>query len=177
MKQILKKLDIEDIESIFNKTRDIDKFIDEYRELIIWINIKYPSFKHQIEKDYWIKRIIKEHDEILMDLRSMIKGEIKEPEYLLHNKEQVERMLKIEPITEEPLVRMNTYENLTTEELINQIRSLNQIQIYSVYEDWCVQLFDLSVCPNDIDVSCNWEGSGKDLKKVLIRALEYIVED
>lgn len=82
---------------------------------------------------------------------------------------------KVKLVIEEGEV--NTYEDLTTEELIKQIRSHNQIQIYTVYEDWCVQLFELSICPNDIDVSCNWEGSDKDLKKVLIRALEHSVED
>lgn len=72
---------------------------------------------------------------------------------------------------------MNTYESLTTEELIKQLRIYNQIQIYSVYEKWCVQLFDLSICPNEINVSCIWEDSDKNLKKVLIRAVEHIVED
>ncbi|NFI02404.1 hypothetical protein FDB15_17415 [Clostridium botulinum] len=72
---------------------------------------------------------------------------------------------------------MNTYERLTAEELLKEIRSHNQIQIYTVYEEWYIQLFDLSICPNDINASCNWEDSDKDLKKVLIRAVEHIVED
>jgi putative transcriptional regulator len=70
-----------------------------------------------------------------------------------------------------------TYEELSIEELINIIRTHNQINIYTVYEDWCVQLFELNICPNDIEASCNWENADKDLKKVLIRALEHIVED
>lgn len=74
-------------------------------------------------------------------------------------------------------VEMNTYERLTAEELLKEIRSHNQIQIYTVYEEWYIQLFDLSICPNDINASCNWEDSDKDLKKVLIRAVEHIVED
>ena len=69
------------------------------------------------------------------------------------------------------------YKKLSADELIKLIRIHNQINIYTVYENWCVQLFDLSICPNDIDVSCNWEDSDISLKKVLIRAIEHIAED
>jgi hypothetical protein len=68
------------------------------------------------------------------------------------------------------------YKKLSVDELIKLIRTHNQINIYTVYEQWCVQLFDLSICPNDIDVSCNWESSDISLKKVLIRAIEHIAE-
>lgn len=53
------------------------------------------------------------------------------------------------------------------EELIKKLRELHQINIYSVNEDWCIQLFDLDVCPNDYDVQpcrefeCVYETSRK----------------
>lgn len=121
--------------------------------------------------------MLKSTKDLIISVFRSYKKEYPLTEHILLNVETVERMLKIEPITREPLVKINTYEKLTIEELIKQIRNHNQIQIYTVYEEWCIQLFDLSVCPNDIDVSCNWESSDKDLKKILIRALEYIVED
>ena len=70
----------------------------------------------------------------------------------------------------------SSYKKLSVDELIKLIRTHNQINIYTVYEQWCVRLFDLSICPNDIDVSCNWESSDISLKKVLIRAIEHIAE-
>ena len=70
-----KKISVEDFELIFRKERDIDKFINEYRELITWLNEKYPSFKEDVKDDYWIQRIIEDHDEILINLRELIKDE------------------------------------------------------------------------------------------------------
>ena len=121
--------------------------------------------------------MLKSTKDLILSVFRSYKKEYPLTEHVLLNIETVERMLKIEPIVEEILIKPNTYENLTTEELIKQIRNHNQVQIYTVYEEWCIQLFDLNVCPNDIGASCNWEDSDKDLKKVLIRALEYIVED
>jgi hypothetical protein len=65
---------------------------------------------------------------------------------------------------------------LTTEELIKLIRKYHQIDLYTVDEYWCLQLFDLTVCPNDINVSCDWENDDKELNTVLIMAIEYIAE-
>lgn len=68
------------------------------------------------------------------------------------------------------------------EKLINKLRELHQIDIYSVNDGWCVQLFDLDVCPNDYDVQpcpkfqCVFETSGKVLYKVLLEALEWAKE-
>ena len=72
---------LEDIELVFRKTKDIDKFISEYRELILWLNNKYSSFKEDIKEEYWIERIIKEHEEVLVDLRNVIK--LEEEKYLI----------------------------------------------------------------------------------------------
>lgn len=69
------------------------------------------------------------------------------------------------------------YQKISAEELINLIRMHNQINIYTVNENWCVQLFEPNICPNDINVSCNWEGSDVNLKKVLIKAIEHITKD
>ncbi|HFU7058227.1 TPA: hypothetical protein ACGN81_005333 [Bacillus cereus] len=38
------------------------------------------------------------------------------------------------------------------EELIKELWELHQINIYSVDGNWCIQLFDLDVCPNDYDI-------------------------
>ncbi|PIE91741.1 hypothetical protein CO726_30525 [Bacillus fungorum] len=65
------------------------------------------------------------------------------------------------------------------EELIKELRELHQINIYSVDENWCIQLFDLDVCPNDYDVQpcpefeCVFETSGKVLTNVLSDALVW----
>lgn len=65
------------------------------------------------------------------------------------------------------------------EDLIEEIRELHQINIYSVDENWCIQLFNLDVCPNDYDVQpcpefeCVFETSGGDLYNVLSDALEW----
>lgn len=83
---------VSDIESIFKKTHDIDKFIDEYREFIVWLNNKYPSFNEDIKKNYWIQRIIREHNEILMELRNIVKDEVEEDRYLIHNKEKINKI-------------------------------------------------------------------------------------
>lgn len=77
-----KKIKVKDVELIFSTTKDIDKFIDEYRELIIWLDNKYPTFNEDIKRDWWIQRIIKEHDEVLVDLRCLVKDEERTSEIL-----------------------------------------------------------------------------------------------
>ncbi|MED4600106.1 hypothetical protein P9314_05200 [Paenibacillus validus] len=68
------------------------------------------------------------------------------------------------------------------EELIKKLRGLHQIQIYTVNEHWCIQLFDLDVCANDYDVQpcpkfeCVFETSGTVLYNVLSDALEWAEE-
>ncbi|BCC54937.1 hypothetical protein [Bacillus cereus] len=68
------------------------------------------------------------------------------------------------------------------EELLKGLRELHQINIYSVDENWCIQLFDLDVCPNDYGVQpcpefeCVFETSGNVLYDVLSDALEWAKE-
>lgn len=65
------------------------------------------------------------------------------------------------------------------EELIRRLRELHQMNIYTVDENWCIQLFELDVCANDYDVQpCPkfesiYETNGTDLQKVLVAALEW----
>ncbi|HFC9206741.1 TPA: hypothetical protein ACF0PM_002200 [Clostridium perfringens] len=80
--------------------------------------------------------------------------------------------LNNESITHDDL---NDYENLSVEQKILLIREFNQINLYSVNEDWCIQLFDWDICAND-GCSCNWEGSSRDLNELLNYTLEYISE-
>lgn len=65
------------------------------------------------------------------------------------------------------------YTSMSVEALIRQLREDHQMDIYTVDENWCIQLFDLDVCANDIGISCDYETSGKDLQGVLIEALEW----
>ena len=90
-KNVDEVIKVKDIELIFKRAKDIDKFIDEYRELIIWLDNKYSTFKEDIKEDYWIQRIIKEHDEVLVDLRSIISSE--ENKYLVFNEEKINKIL------------------------------------------------------------------------------------
>lgn len=65
------------------------------------------------------------------------------------------------------------------EELIQKLRELHQMDIYTVDENWCIQLFELDVCANDYDVQpcqrfeCVFETSGTVLYNVLSDALEW----
>lgn len=65
--------------------------------------------------------------------------------------------------------------SMSIEEILSKIREFNQYSIYTVNEYYCIQLFDLEVCAND-EVDCITEFSDKDLRKVLMRALEDIAE-
>lgn len=65
--------------------------------------------------------------------------------------------------------------SMSIEEILSKIRKFNQYSIYTVNEYYCIQLFDLEVCAND-EVDCIIEFSDKDLRKVLMRALEDIAE-
>lgn len=58
------------------------------------------------------------------------------------------------------------------EELIKRIRELHQLDIYTVNEQWCIQLFHLDVCAND-EEDCIHENSGTVLWNVLSDALEW----
>lgn len=79
----------EDFVNIFNICKDYAKFIDEYIELLEYIDNKYPNFKDDINKDWWIKRIIKDHFRILVSLSDYLPEEDK-----FHFNEYLERMKK-----------------------------------------------------------------------------------
>ena len=66
-------------------------------------------------------------------------------------------------------------DSMSIEEMLLKIRGINQFNIYTVNEYYCIQLFELEVCGND-EIDCISEFSDTDLRKVLIRALEDIAE-
>ncbi|MCK6164645.1 hypothetical protein C6Y06_05890 [Bacillus sp. MZGC1] len=65
---------------------------------------------------------------------------------------------------------------MDTHELIMKLRERHQLEIYTVNEQWCVHLFQLDICPNDIGISCDFETNGESLTKVLTEALEWSSE-
>lgn len=65
--------------------------------------------------------------------------------------------------------------SMNMEEMFSKIREFNQYNLYTVNENFCLQLFELDECAND-EISCLWEASDKELRKILIKALEYISE-
>ncbi|TQR29418.1 hypothetical protein [Brevibacillus brevis] len=66
-------------------------------------------------------------------------------------------------------------ETVAIGQLIEVIRAHHQLDIYTVGEHWCVQLFDPNVDAND-GVSCISEGSSTELVNALYDALEWIYD-
>lgn len=62
---------------------------------------------------------------------------------------------------------------MNSHELIMKLRERHQMDIYSSNEQWCVQLFKLDICPNDIGISCEFETSNESLHDALTEALEW----
>lgn len=62
---------------------------------------------------------------------------------------------------------------MKSHELIMKLRERHQIDIYSSNEQWCVQLFELDICPNDIGISCEFETSDESLHDALTEALKW----
>ena len=60
--------------------------------------------------------------------------------------------------------------------LITFIRQHHQMDIYTVNESWCIQLFDLYVCAND-EVSCVYETSSEELINALFLSVVYILDN
>lgn len=60
--------------------------------------------------------------------------------------------------------------------LIQFIRGYCQMNIFTVDDTWCVQLFDLDVSANDL-VSCIYENSNDDLVSVLFESLLWAMEN
>ena len=63
------------------------------------------------------------------------------------------------------------HKKMTIGKLIKTIRIRNQLQIYTVDNVWCVQLFESHICAND-EVDCIWENSSKELVDVLWQAVK-----
>lgn len=59
--------------------------------------------------------------------------------------------------------------------LIEFIRNHHQMDIYTVNEKWCVQLFDLNVCANDQE-SCVYENDRNELIDVLFECVVWILD-
>lgn len=61
-----------------------------------------------------------------------------------------------------------------SEGMINSLREYHQLNIYTVSEQWCIQLFDLDVDTNDIGASCIYEDQNISLDNLLIDAIEWV---
>lgn len=59
--------------------------------------------------------------------------------------------------------------------IIELIREYHQIDMYTVDENWCIQLFDLNVCANDQE-SCIYENSNEELIDLLFQCLKWLNE-
>lgn len=64
----------------------------------------------------------------------------------------------------------------STGELIKSIRACNQMQIYTVNETWCIQLFDPDICAND-EIDCVYETSSENLIDALKDAHSWLNPD
>ncbi|MEC2288560.1 hypothetical protein [Bacillus velezensis] len=62
---------------------------------------------------------------------------------------------------------------MNSHELIMKLRERHQMEIFSSNELWCVHLFELDICPNDIGISCDFETSDESLHDALTEALEW----
>lgn len=62
---------------------------------------------------------------------------------------------------------------LTEGQLIDVIRDFAQMNIYTVDENWCIQLFEFDVAAND-NTDCIYEASDKKLINVLFGALGWL---
>ncbi len=76
---------------------------------------------------------------------------------------------------EEIMEQFGLSESVSIGNLIQTIRTHHQMDIYTVDELWCVQLFDLNDAANDA-ASCVYENSALELVDVLFDCLEYIVD-
>lgn len=64
--------------------------------------------------------------------------------------------------------------DMKSEGLISFLRQHHQLNVYTVSENWCVQLFDLDVDTNDIGASCIYEDQNTNLDNLLIEAIEWV---
>ncbi|MFU2203120.1 hypothetical protein [Bacillus subtilis] len=63
------------------------------------------------------------------------------------------------------------------EGLIVSLRQHHQISLYTVGDQWCIQLFDLDVNTNFIGANCVYEDQNESLKKLLIYAHEWVIRN
>ena len=68
------------------------------------------------------------------------------------------------------------HKKVTIAKLIESIRVYYQMNIYTVNEFWCVQLFDLKDCVND-GVDCVYENNSEELVDVLFETLKWSLID
>lgn len=66
-------------------------------------------------------------------------------------------------------------ERATIGGLLEVIRRYHQIGIYTVDDDWCIQLFELEEPAND-EIPCLYESFGPDLIKLLYVTIEPIYD-
>lgn len=65
---------------------------------------------------------------------------------------------------------------LTIGKLLELLRTFHQIDLYTVGDYWCIQLFDLHVAAND-QQDCVAESHAIELIDVLCKALSEIIEE
>lgn len=65
---------------------------------------------------------------------------------------------------------------LTIGKLLEVLRTFHQIDVYTVGDYWCIQLFDLDIAAND-QQDCLTENHSIELIEVLCKALSEIIEE
>ena len=63
---------------------------------------------------------------------------------------------------------------LSVGQMIETVRRVKQMDIYTVDNWWCVQLFNLETCAND-GYDCEWENSSRELCDALWMAVKEIL--
>lgn len=66
-------------------------------------------------------------------------------------------------------------EKFTGLPMIGFIREYYQMDIYTVNDNWCIQLFDLNDCAND-QKSCVYENSSEELINLLFDGIKFVFE-
>lgn len=61
-------------------------------------------------------------------------------------------------------------------EKITELRKYVQFSLYTVNDNYCIQLFPPEVCANDLDISTIWEDSNNDIEKLIDEAIAWCEE-
>lgn len=64
--------------------------------------------------------------------------------------------------------------DMKPEGLMTVLRQYHQLNVYTVGELWCIQLFDLDTDTNDIGVICIYEDDNKSLETLLLDAMAWV---